>query len=701
MMLRIQRDAAAGKVFTQRVARILLDNPDNGRVTKTIPAHPSAEPDLHNSDGVEAASPRSPTPSANQSDGARGQRFGPSNFPNIAEYAFLSDCESNCLIAPSGAVEWFCLPRPDSPSVFTAILDRSGGSFRVGPFGVGVPAARRYLPGTLVLETTWQTATGWLVVRDALVVGPWHNVQERSKTHRRSPTDVDAAHCLVRTIKCIYGTVDLSMICEPVFDYARVGATWSYPNSDYSQLVAKADGQPTLSLTSSLRIGLEGRSALARTRMTVGDTHFVALAFSELPGPTEIAQAQQLVDETGEYWREWLTQGSFPDHPWRVYLQASALALKGLSYAPTGALLAAATTSLPETPRGERNWDYRYTWIRDSSFALWGLYTLGFDREANDFFYFIHDVCRDNPNGLQIMYGVGGERRLDEAVLDHLAGYDDARPVRIGNGAFDQRQHDVWGALLDSIYLHTRSREQMPEELWPIVVAQVEQAAAHWRAPDCGMWEVRGEPQHFTSSKIMCWVALDRGVRLARLHDSDSTADKWESIADEIKADILANGVDERGVLVQRYGDKALDASLLMAPLVRFLPPDDPRIRATVLAIADELTYEGLVLRYRVEQTDDGLAGEESTFTICSFWLVSALVEIGEVERARALCERLLSHASGLMLYAEELDPKSGRHMGNFPQAFTHLALINAVTHVIRAEESSRAFGFNPANRQS
>ncbi len=628
------------------------------------------------------------------------EHFGTSNFPNIADYAFLSDCETNCLIAPSGAVEWFCLPRPDSPSVFTALLDRSGGSFRLGPFGVQVPAARRYLPGTLVLETTWQTPTGWVIIRDALIVGPWHNVDERSKTHRRSPTDIDAVHCLLRTVKCIYGTVDLSMICEPVFDYARVGATWSYPHSDYSRVVAMGDGQPNLTLTSSLRIGVEGRAAMARTKMSLGDSHFVALTFSELPAPTTMAEAEDEMWKTGEYWREWLTQGSFPDHPWRVFLQSSALALKGLSYAPTGALLAAATTSLPETPHGERNWDYRYTWIRDSTFALWGLYTLGFDREANDFFFFIHDVCRDNPSDLQIMYGVGGERQLSESTLDHLSGYDDARPVRIGNGAFGQQQHDVWGALLDSIYLHTRSREQMPEELWPIVIAQVEQAAAHWRAPDRGIWEIRGEPQHFTASKIMCWVAMDRGVRLARLHDSDATADKWQAIADEIHADILSHGVDERGVLVQRYGATALDASLLMAPLVRFLPPDDPRIRATVLAIADELTHKGLVLRYRVEETDDGLAGEEGTFTICSFWLVSALVEIGETDRAHALCERLLSHASTLGLYAEELDPDTGRHLGNFPQAFTHLALINAVTHVIRAEGNPRAYGFTPANRQ-
>jgi GH15 family glucan-1,4-alpha-glucosidase len=621
-------------------------------------------------------------------------------FPAIADYAFLSDCETSCLIAPSGAVEWMCLPRPDSPSVFTAILDRGAGSFRVAPFGAQVPVARRYLPGTLVLETTWQVPTGWVIVRDALILGPWHNLDERSKTHRRAPSDMDAAHCLLRTVECLYGTVDVTVDCQPVFDYGRAPARWGYPRGDYSQLTASpADGGPSLTLTSSLRLGVEGRSAAARTRMRAGDQHFVALTFSELPAPSTMEQANAVLAETGEFWRQWLSQGSFPDHPWRAYLQSSALALKGLSYAPTGALLAAATTSLPETPGGERNWDYRYSWIRDSTFALWGLYTLGFDREADDFFYFIHDACAADPANLQIMYGVDGRRELDESILDHLSGYEDSRPVRIGNAAYGQRQHDVWGALLDSVYLHTRSRDQLAEELWPIIVAQIDEAANHWREPDRGIWEVRGDPQHFTMSKVMCWVALDRGARLAQLHDSREKADKWLAIAEEIRDDVLANGVDERGVFVQHYGTQALDASCLLIPLVRFLPADDPRVRATVLAIAKELTHNGLVLRYRTQETDDGLSGDEGSFTICSFWLVSALMEIGEQHRAHALCERLLSHASALGLYAEELDPISGRHLGNFPQAFTHLALINAVTHVIRAEQDNGRFGFTPANR--
>jgi GH15 family glucan-1,4-alpha-glucosidase len=284
------------------------------------------------------------------------------------------------------------------------------------------------------------------------------------------------------------------------------------------------------------------------------------------------------------------------------------------------------------------------------------------------------------------MYGIGGESKLLEQELDHLSGYDQARPVRIGNGAYNQRQHDVWGAALDSVYLHTRSRDQLPDRLWPIIKRQVEAALAHWRDPDCGIWEVRGEQKHFTSSKLMCWVAVDRGARLAGLRADEKYASRWAAAAAEIHADICENALDDRGVFVQHYDTTALDASVLLMPLVRFLPADDERIKRTVLAIADELTDEGLVLRYRVDETDDGFSGEEGTFTICSFWLVSALVEIGELERARGLCEKLLSYASPLALYAEEIDPVTGRHLGNFPQAFTHLALINAVVHVIAAE---------------
>jgi alpha,alpha-trehalase len=659
---------------------------------------------------IHGTTPADGNGAASQIDVAPSTTYVPSNprnpFPPIADYAFLSDCENSCLISSAGSVEWMCAPRPDSPSFFGAILDRGAGHFRISPYGVTVPAARRYLPGSMILETTWQTHTGWMIVRDTLVMSEWHDIEKRSRTHRRTPMDWDAEHTLLRTVRCVSGTVELVVDCEPSFDYHRIPARWEYSTDGYGEAIAKAtrdpDAHPTLRLTTNLRLGLDGRQARARTRLKEGDDVFVALSFSSNAAPQTYAEAADKLWRTSECWRQWINIGNFPDHPWKTYLQRSALTLKGLSYAPTGALLAASTTSLPETPQGERNWDYRYSWIRDSTFALWGLYTLGLDREADDFFAFIAEVSGANDgerHPLQVMYGVGGERTLLEGELDHLSGYDNARPVRIGNGAFDQMQHDVWGSMLDSVYLHSRSREQISENLWPVLKDQVEEAIAHWRKPDRGIWEVRGEPQHFTSSKIMCWVALDRGAKLAELHGWTDFIEPWRDIAKEIKADILANGVDSRGVLTQRYGDDALDASLLLAVLTRFLPSDDPRLRATVLAIADELTEDGLVLRYRTHETDDGLSGAEGTFTICSFWLVSALVEIGEFSRAKHLCERLLSFASPLHLYAEEIDPRTGRHLGNFPQAFTHLALINAVVHVIRAEDDPDDAGeFQPAN---
>jgi alpha,alpha-trehalase len=617
----------------------------------------------------------------------RRMRFAENSpFPPIADYGFLSDRQVQALVAPSGNVEWLCLPRPDSPSVFGAMLDRDAGFFRLGPADVHVPVGRRYVPGTLVLETTWQTRTGWIVVRDTLLVGPWYDDTQRAVEYHRPPGDHEAEHILLRTIRCVNGHVEVLMNCDPVPDYGRGSVAWEYEGEGYNKAVARMEGGDlTLRLTTDLRMGFEGNRAHASSTVREGDERFVALSWSDHEAPTVYQDATDRMWRTQEYWREWMNHGEFPDHPWRSALQRSALTLKGLTYAPTGALMAAATTSLPETPGGERNWDYRYSWIRDSTFALWGLYTLGFDSEADGFFEFVADRCEDGSE-LQVMYGLGGERDLTEEILPHLSGYEGAYPVRIGNGAFNQKQHDVWGVLLDSVYLHAKSRDRLPERSWNIVTAQVEQAIQHWREADRGIWEVRGEPKHFTSSKLFCWVAVDRGARLARRRGEEALEQKWRAVAHEIHADICANGVDDRGVFTQYYGTKALDASLLLLPLVRFLPKDDERIKATVLAIADELTVDGLVHRYRVEETDDGLSGEEGTFTICSFWLVSALVEIGELHRARSLCEKLLSFASPLQLYAEEIDAVTGRHLGNFPQAFTHLALINAVVHLIQAE---------------
>jgi GH15 family glucan-1,4-alpha-glucosidase len=615
-----------------------------------------------------------------------------SAYPAIADYGFLSDCEVTALAAPSGAIEWMCLPRMDSPSVFGAILDRRAGSFRFGPENVEVPAARRYLPGTMVLETSWDCGEGWIIVRDCLAMGPWRHEHPERTTHIRPPTDYDAEHTLLRTVRCVQGAVQLAFDCEPVFGYGMQRTRWSRPESGYHQAVARDEKNGlALTLTSDIRFGLEGPSARGRTLLREGDTRFCALSWgSRVPPPRSYQDAYERLVWTAHHWQHWLARGNFPDHRWRSHLTRSALTLKGLAFAPTGAIAAAATTSLPETAGGERNWDYRYSWIRDATFALWGLYTLGFDWEANDYFAFVADLAERDGGSLQIVYGIDGTADLTERVLDHLHGYQGARPVRIGNGAYKQQQNDVWGTVLESVYLHTKSRDRLDERIWQVARQQVEHALEHWREPDRGIWEVRGEPKHFTSSKVMCWVAADRGARLARLRDEHDTARMWQKAADEIHADICANAIDERGVFCQHYETAALDASLLLMPLLRFLPPDDPRIRATVLAIADELTQDGLLLRYRVTETDDGLAGEEGTFTICTFWLVSALAEIGEQDRARDLCEKVLSYASPLLLYAEEIDPRSGRHMGNFPQAFTHLALINAVMHVIRDEQAAR-----------
>jgi GH15 family glucan-1,4-alpha-glucosidase len=612
-----------------------------------------------------------------------------SPFPQIADYGFLTDCHTGALVASDGSIEWMCLPHFDSPSVFAALLDRGAGSWRVGPYGLYVPAGRRYIPGTNIIETTWMTPQGWLRVTDALTIGAWHDNKEGS-SHTRPPTDYDADHLLVRTIECIQGMVQIEIVCEPMLDYGATAATWSVvEDGDKGTCMLDAtDGESAFRLFSDIRMGIEGNRAHGRHTMSEGEKAYCALSWTEeRRGPHTVEQAEERMHDTEHFWRSWLAEGIYPDHPWRFHLQRSALVLKGLTFMPTGALVAAATTSLPETPHGERNWDYRYCWMRDASFTLWALHALGLNWEADDFIQYVADMERNEDGSLQIMYGIQGQKDLTERTLDHLKGYEGARPVRVGNGAFNQRQNDVFGAVLDSVYLHSKRRDHIPERLWPVLIDQVQCAAKVWKEPDQGIWEARGEPRHYVSSKLMCWVAMDRGARLAERRGHSDIGEQWQALADEIQADLLEHGVDKRGVFRQHYETDALDASTLLVPLLRFLPPSDERVCATVRAIRDELTEGGLVLRYRTQETDDGLQGEEGTFLICSFWMVSALSEIGEDREAEHLCERLLSYGSPLGLYAEELEASSGRHLGNYPQAFTHLALINAVTHVIEAEQ--------------
>jgi GH15 family glucan-1,4-alpha-glucosidase len=612
-------------------------------------------------------------------------------FPPIAEYGFLSNCEQSCLVAPDGSVEWLCLPRPDSPSVFGALLDRTAGMFRLGPSNARVPQHRRYVPGTMVLETTWQTPTGWMTVHDLMAIGPVRH-QGRRPDYHRAPADFGAIGALVRIATCTSGRVEAVVNCAPQFNYGTAGGTWSYPGDGYDSMAIVAhEGDTRLQLSGSIPLGVLGARCYGRTTLTEGQSAFTVLSWGDAHVPASQDEAFGALNTTVNFWRNWLSSARIPDHPWKTYLDRSALTLKGLSYAPTGAIMAAATTSLPETPGGARNWDYRFTWIRDSAFMLRSLYRLGFDWEALEYWGFVIDAVSGGDLNrkleLQIMYGIGGERDLTERTLDHLSGYRGARPVRVGNGAWNQHQHDVWGMILDALDVQFRSgAAEIVAPVWEGLAGFVDAALEHWKEPDQGIWEVRGDPKHFTASKVMCWVAASRGADLAAERGSDERASRWRAGADEIMAEVLDKGVSDRGVFRQHYETDDLDASLLLLPIMGFLPPDDKRVTATVLAIADELTKDGLVLRYRVEGTDTGFEGEEGTFTICSFWLVSALAMIGETERSRALCQKLLSFAGPLQLYAEEIDTTTGQHLGNFPQAFTHLALIEAVSLLIASE---------------
>jgi alpha,alpha-trehalase len=610
----------------------------------------------------------------------------PSPFPPIADYAFLSNCHTGALVAPDGAIDWLCVPAFDSQSIFGSLLDREAGFFRFGPFNISHPAARQYEPGTNVLVTTWKTPSGWVVVSDALTMGP-DTGEDVVTPHTRPPADDDAEHMLVRTVECIDGHVELELVCEPAFDYGRSPAEWTLVDGDRGAADATTGDGMTIRLRSDLALGIEGSRVRGRHLLQAGEKAFCALSWADgLVTPTDTTDAAARIDYTTSFWRRWLGRARIPDHRWRDPLARSALAIKGLTYMPTGAAVAALTTSLPETPGGERNWDYRYTWMRDATFTLQALHFLTLDWEADEFMEFVADVEPTDDGSLQIMYGIDGRRDLTETTRDDLSGYAGASPVRIGNGAFDQRQNDVFGAVLDSILLHTRHSNRLPRRLWPIVESQAQCATEVWGNPDQGIWEARGAPQHYVSSKLMCWVALDRAASLAEIRGDAQRREEWQAIADEIRADILSNGVTADGVLRQHYATDSLDASVLLAAIFGFLPADDERLVATVHAIAENLTENGFVLRYRTDETDDGLSGKEGTFLICSFWLVSALAVIGELQEATDLMERLLRIASPLGLYAEEFDVDTGRHLGNFPQAFSHLALIEAAARIMLPE---------------
>jgi alpha,alpha-trehalase len=626
-----------------------------------------------------ATLPRTDTP---------GQSAGPTpvpaQFPPIGDLALLSDGEVAALIAPTGNVEWLCLPGFDAPSVFGTLLDRAAGRFRVGPAGVAVPAGQRYVLGSMVVETTWMTRTGLLMVRDALTVGPWRE-HTRSPRQRRPPGDSEAEHVLLRTVKCVHGEVEVTVDCEPMFEYGRLPAVWSYDGPGYHAATAAApDCDLSLRLSTSLRLGFEGGRAAARATLRAGERAYAALSWADGTPPGDVDEAFGRIDGTSGTWRRWVASGRFPDHPWRAHLTRSALTLKALTYAPTGAIAAAPTTSVPRVPGGARNWDLRYSFVRDSAWAIRALYALGFAWEADDFLAFLTDVTAGDRT-LDNLSRLNGEDAPEEDELTHLSGYDGAKPVRIGNAAAHYPQHDPCGALVDAAVIPALARQRLPGTVWAMVRRQVAESISRWREPDRGFWALREEPRHYTISKVMCWVSANRGAGLAELRGRPELAAEWRAVADEIARDVLERGVSPRGTFREHYETDELDASLLGIALVGFLPGTDPRVRTTVLAVEEELTEGGFVLRRRPREGEP-VAGE--AFGVCSWWLVAALTTIGEVERAHGLAERLLAYASRLGLYAENFDPASGGQLGNFPHALTHLASIDALLRLIRAERT-------------
>jgi alpha,alpha-trehalase len=595
----------------------------------------------------------------------------------IAEYALLSDCHSAALVHRSGSVDWLCFPRYDSPSVFGRLLDDRAGHWSIGPIGTR-SARRKYLDGTLVLETEFETPDGRLTLTDALAVGPNERGHELGA---RSP------HALLRWIHCTAGRVELEMEFAPRPEYGRVHPTLRAVSSG----VTVTSDVEDLLLSSLIPLAVEDGRARARFPLRAGESRAFALQFR--PAEQGVRWTEEEIDrrlrETVDSWRSWSAMHQRYDGPWREQVHLSGRVLQGLTYQPTGAIVAAPTTSLPETVGGERNWDYRYTWIRDASLTLEALWVAACPDEARQFFDFVTGAAvpqLEEEGQLQIMFGVAGERDLTERELPHLNGWRDSRPVRIGNGAWNQRQLDVYGELLSAMHLLREQVGDLTPATAGFLIAVADTALRRWREPDQGIWEIRTAPRHFLHSKLMCWVALDRAVELADA--IGAWADKvtrWREERDEIRRAILEQGWNERaGAFTQTLGGDALDASTLLIPIVRFLPGDHPRVRATVDAIAERLTdRRGMVYRYL---TADGLEGEEGSFLLCTFWLAHALALGGEVERAREVFGRAAAFANDLGLLAEEADGTTGELLGNFPQAFSHIGLVNAAWAISQAE---------------
>ncbi len=599
----------------------------------------------------------------------------------IADYALLSDCRSAALVGRDGSVDWWCVPRFDGPAVFARLLDGAAGHLAVRPVEPAT-TTRRYRDGTMVLDTTFDSPGGTVVLTDALATGPGDRGHDLG---RNSPG------ALLRLATCTRGEVDLLVEYAPRPEYGLVHPLLRVTPEG----IAARGGAAVLLLSGPGTFATEGSTARARLTLRAGDTAAFALQHrsteQEPPAPWGAAAITRHLDDTVAAWRSWSALHQAYEGPWRDLVHSSGRVLQALSYAPTGAIVAAPTTSLPEAVGGDRNWDYRYTWVRDASLTLEALWVAACPDEAHRFFDFLTAASATQLSrlgDLQIMFGIGGEHDLSERTLPHLAGWRDSRPVRVGNGAWDQRQLDVYGELLGAGARLADQLAELAPETAAFLVAAADAAGRRWRERDQGIWEVRGEPRDFLYSKLMCWVALDRAIALAGPLGAGGRVPGWTATREEIRAAVLEQGWSETsGAFTQSFGADELDASALMIPIVGFLPGDDPRVRATVDAIADRLTdAHGLVYRYR---SADGLEGEEGTFLLCTFWLAQAQAMAGEVARARATFERAVAHANDVGLLAEEVDPTGTELIGNFPQAFSHIGLVNAAWAIAQAEEAS------------
>jgi len=596
----------------------------------------------------------------------------------IEEYALLSDCRTAALVSRDGSVDWFCPPRFDAPAVFTRILGDEAGHWSIRPVAEA-DVERRYLEESLVLETTFRTDDGVVVLEDALVTGPNDDGHDLG---------AGAPHAMVRRVRGVEGEVQLETVFAPRPEYGLIHPVLRPCEGG----VVGRGGASVLRLSCGLDVALEDATARARFRVGEGETAGFALLHATssdpLPGTWGADEIDRRLDETIAAWRHWSSLHQGYDGPWSELVLHSGRVLQGLTYFPTGAFVAAPTTSLPETVGGERNWDYRYTWVRDASFTLDAMWVAACPDEAYKFFdYLANTALQQVRRGgdLQIMFGIGGEHDLSERELPHLPGWRESRPVRVGNGAWDQRQLDVYGELLDAAF-RLREYVEGADPLTRAFLADLADAAAdRWDEKDQGIWEIRGPARHFLYSKLMCWVALDRAIAMAEMIEAGDRVASWETKRDEIRSAILERGwSEEAGAFTQAFGTAELDASNLMMPIVGFLPADDPRMRATIEATEERLTdARGLVYRYVAE---DGLEGEEGTFLLCTFWLAEAWALAGETDRAREVFERAVGYVNDVGLLAEEVDPESGTLLGNFPQAFSHIGLVNAAWAIAEAE---------------